>query len=83
MYSYDFVRTRGKDKTTRRRPQKIDRTLTVSSISDITARMFRHFVSMVFGLKTTDSTKEIKYRFIAKKENLSSSNQKTSNPLVS
>lgn len=33
MYSYDFVRTRGKDKTTRRRPQKTDRTLTVSTVS--------------------------------------------------
>ena len=33
MYSYDFVRTRGKDKTTRRRPQKADRTLTVSTVS--------------------------------------------------
>ena len=33
MYSYDFVRTRGKDKTTRKRPKKDDRILTVSSVS--------------------------------------------------
>lgn len=32
IYAYNFVKTRGKDKTTRKRPFKADRTLTVSSI---------------------------------------------------
>ncbi len=33
MYQYDFVKTRGKDKTPRKREIKTDRSLTISSSS--------------------------------------------------
>lgn len=33
MYEYSFVRTRGKDKSPRKRTKKADRSLTVSTVS--------------------------------------------------
>lgn len=83
MYEYSFVRTRGKDKSPRKRTKKADRSLTVSTVSGYQYKNVPALRISGLWLEDYGLIQGIKYPSTVKTESLSFKNQKTNSPLVS